>query len=507
MERSELKIYENRLRQAGLLEHSYLPGDIIGKEVGYISYDSKDVEGNTLFICKGAHFRPQYLSEAIKNGAFAYVSEVQYKEEWGIIPYMIVRDIKKAMVVISETYYRNIWKKLKLVGITGTKGKSTTAYYVKSILDDYEKARGGNETAIISGIDNYDGVIREESHMTTPEAIMLHRHFKNAVDSGIEFLSMEVSSQALKYHRTDGVIFDVGIFMNIGNDHISDVEHPTVKDYENSKLILFDQSRVACISLDDSKCHRFIQRAKASPVTERMITFGLKEGADIFGYDLKPSREGVRFRVRSSDFDREFSINMPGLFNVKNALAAIAAAIGLSIPVDSIERGLQSAKVSGRMEVLGDEEITVFVDYAHNQMSFRTLFEAVKEEYPDKKIFIVFGCPGKKALGRRRELGEIAGKYADICFLTEEDAGEEPVIKILEEIAVHIRKQEGNYEIIEDRGDAIREALSRADAGTVVLITGKGRETRQKRGMEYVDTPSDVDYVEEFFRERKKEKL
>jgi UDP-N-acetylmuramoyl-L-alanyl-D-glutamate--2,6-diaminopimelate ligase len=350
---------------------------------------------------------------------------------------------------------------------------------------------------VLSGIDNFDGVVEEESHLTTPETFELYRHFQNAAGSGIECLSMEVSSQALKYDRTYGIVFDVACFLNIGEDHISDIEHSDFEDYFSSKLTIFGQCASACVNVGTEGLDRVLKAAEGSP---KCVTFGISEAAaaaDICGYDIRPSGDGIDFRVRGCGLDGEYAISMTGLFNVENALAAISAAYCIGVPVNHIKAGLKRAKASGRMEVFktGDGK-TIIVDYAHNKLSFETLFKSVKAEYPGQKISIVFGCPGKKAVGRRRELGIVAGSNADMVFVTEEDAGEESVMAISEEIAGHVASCGCECRIIPDREEAIRQAVESAPPGSVVLITGKGRETRQKRGREYIDTPSDVDYVE-----------
>jgi UDP-N-acetylmuramoyl-L-alanyl-D-glutamate--2,6-diaminopimelate ligase len=461
--------------------------------IRYISYNSMDIEKDTLFVCKGSHFSVDYLRSAADKGAVCYISEEKY-DIGADVSYIIVNDIRRAMALIADHYYNQIWKDLKIVGVTGTKGKSTTAYFMKFILDEYLKDKKKPVSAIISGIDNYDGVINEESHLTTPEAMELHKHFSNAANSGIEYLSMEVSSQALKYDRTLGVTFEVGCFLNIGEDHISDVEHSSFEDYLESKLKLFNQCRHACVNINSDQIDQVLEASKACP---HVVTFGLDERADVYGYDIVKSGKNISFSVKTNEFEKEFKITMAGLFNVQNALAAIAASWCLGIPMSYVAAGLRKARVSGRMEVYTSKSknLHVIVDYAHNKMSFETLFQSTLKEYPNKKITIVFGCPGKKAQRRRQELGEIAGKYSDQVYITEEDAGEEPVLKICEEIAQHVEKQECSYAIIPDREEAIREAISTADDDTVVLITGKGRETRQKRGTKYIDTPSDVEYV------------
>ncbi len=474
------------------------------RQIRYISFNSRDIQQDTLFVCKGAHFSADYLKSAIEGGSICYISEVKY-DLHGFdldhydVSYIIVNDIRKSMALIADYFYNQIWKDIKTVGITGTKGKSTTAYFMKFILDGYLKEKKKPLSAIISGIDNYDGIVNEESHLTTPEAMDLHKHFNNAVKSNIEYLSMEVSSQALKYDRTLGVNFTVGCFLNIGEDHISDIEHPDFEDYLESKLRLFRQCEMACVNINSDHIDRVLEASKSCP---HVVTFGLDEKADVYGYDIVKSGKTITFMVKTKDFIRAFKITMAGLFNVQNALAAIAISQCLNIPMSYVAAGLRKARVSGRMEVYTGKgsKVQVIVDYAHNKMSFETLFQSTLREYPNKKITIVFGCPGKKALGRRKELGEIAGKYSEQVYITEEDAGEEPVLKICEEIAEHVERQACSYVIIPDREEAIREAIFKADANTIVLITGKGRETRQKRGTKYIDTPSDVEFVKKYLK-------
>lgn len=492
-----LKEYIEALEEKELIAEINISEEIMEKKVNYVSFNSQDIKYDTLFVCKGAHFSVKYLQSALEEGAFAYISEIKY-EEAGEAPYILVKDMRQTMAILADIFYNQIWKRITIAGITGTKGKSTTTYFVRHILDEYLKGQKKPVSAVLSGIDNYDGVINEESHLTTPEALDLHRHYNNAVKSGIEFLSMEVSSQALKYHRTMGIRFDVGCFLNVGLDHISDVEHPTFEDYLHAKMVIFSQCKNACINLESEYAQMAIDAATGK--ADRIITFGMKPEADIYGYDITPEKKGISFKVKSDSFDETFRIGMTGLFNVDNALAAIATCYAMNIPLEYIKSGLKKARVSGRMEIFTSRSgnLDVIVDYAHNQMSFESLFQSTKKEYPGKKITIVFGCPGKKAFGRRKELGDLAGKYADTVIITEEDAGEEPVQKISEEIASHVTKFDCDCQIIVDRGEAIFKAIEQADDNTVVLITGKGRETRQKRGTQYIDTPSDVEYVEKF---------
>lgn len=489
-----LKYYRDALEKAGLVRESN-----IGEEnVEYISYNSNDVRENTLFICKGAHFKLEYLKSAEEKGACCYVSETKHDTDCG---YIIVSDIRHAMGIIVNIYYENIWSKLNLIGITGTKGKSTTTYFVKYILDEYLKAKRKPQSGVISSIDTYDGVESFESHLTTPEPLDLHRHFKNAVDSSIEYMTMEVSSQALKYDRVYGVEFGVGCYLNIGEDHISDIEHPNFDDYFYSKMKLFDQTKIACVSLDTLRRDEVL---KAASKCERVITFSTEDrSADIYAYDIKKVGNDTSFMVHTPSFDNEFVLTIPGLFNVQNALAAIAICTALQIPEHYMYVGLMKARSSGRMEIYqnADNQVIVIVDYAHNKLSFENLYKSVLKEFPNRKIYTVFGCPGYKALQRRHDLGMLSGKYSDKVFITEEDPGEEPLEDICRDIAKYVDEAGGKYEIIEDRGEAIRRAIFESDTDSIVLVTGKGNETRQKRGTEYVPCMTDVEYTLKYLKE------
>lgn len=493
-----LNEYLEELKALKLVDETNVDPKLGARKVENLTYDSRRVTEGTLFICKGARFKEEFLMSSIENGAFCYVSDRRYEAAQSSAGYIIVKDIRRAIAVLANIYFNKVWEHLKTVGITGTKGKSTTAYFVKNILDKYAAASGKKPCGVLSSIQNYDGVIDEESHLTTPETLELHEHFEHMVDSGIENAVMEVSSQALKYDRTYGIIYDVGAFLNIGEDHISSIEHSDFEDYFTSKLRLFGQCRTLVVNRYSDEWNRIIEAAAASGAYT--VVFGRDASCDVYGYDIKHGNEGLTFRCRTERFDEEYSIALPGDFNVDNALAAIAICEALDVPLPYIKAGLADARVSGRMELFRskDGKVTVVVDYAHNKLSFETLFKAMKKEYPNHALSIVFGCPGGKAYGRRRELAEVAGTYADMIYLTEEDAAAESVAAICEEIAGNLKPFDAKFEIIEDRRQAVLRAIRDAkEEGTdaLILVTGKGRETRMKRGTEYIDTPSDVDYV------------
>jgi UDP-N-acetylmuramyl-tripeptide synthetase len=495
----QIKDYVDALQSAELIKEVRGLAALMTKDVELVTYDSRKTVPGSLYFCKGIHFDVKYLEEAMAKGAIAYVSQkIELVDPAEKIPAIIVTDIRKAMAIAANMYFNESWRNFTLIGITGSKGKSTTAFFTRDMLDDYLSDRKLPPCAILSSIENFDGIVKEdESLNTTKEAFPLHQHFFNASESGTKYMVTEVSSQGLKYHRTLGVMYEVGVFMNIGQDHISPAEHSDMEDYISSKELLFNQCKVACIHMDTPYSQRFLDVAKASGTVEKIITFGIEPGSDIQGYDIKPTLNGITFRVTGPDFDDEFAIGLTGLFNVTNALAAISICWHLGIPMEFIKSGLYRSRVSGRMELFFNDSHTktVLMDYAHTADSFTQMLKSTQTEHPGKKIFIVFGCPGNKAESRRKDLPEAAAPFVDKMYITMEDPGEEKVEDICNEIAKYAKLAGSDYEIILDRVMAIEQAIYEADENTIVIVAAKGWETRHRIGNEYIKTVSDGETI------------
>ncbi|PID82939.1 MAG: UDP-N-acetylmuramyl-tripeptide synthetase [Clostridiales bacterium] len=473
-----------------------------------LTYNSKDVIKNTLFICKGVNFNEDYLQEAILKGAAAYIIDENKYNSLSLkdlnITYILVKDIRKTMAIVANIFYNKPLDFIKLVGITGTKGKTTAAYFTKSILDKKE------DSGLISGIDIYNGKTYEEAKLTTPESVELFKYLYQMTENNINMSVMEVSSQALKYDRVYDVEFFIGVYLNLGEDHISPFEHKDFSDYMQSKLKLMSQSKNVVINIDDKYADAFIQKAKESRFKPKIVTFSRlgNTSADIYCENYEELRSGQRFTLtvkRKSDIlKKQITLKMGGVFNITNALAACAVADILGVDTEKWSAGLENALVSGRMEeyYLEEKNVKIVVDYAHNQMSFNSLLDSVYEKYKKENIFMVYGCPGKKAFDRREKLPKISAERVGFTYITEEDPSSESLIKICDEVYDNLKKFGGNGEIVLDREKAILKAINSSKNGDIILILGKGREEFQKRKSGYEYYLSDVKVVENYIENK-----
>ena len=465
-----------------------------------VTYDSREVVPGALFICKGVHFDPVYLHQAIERGAIAYMCEHAYPETG--VPAIEVTDIREAIAQAGTLFYDRDWDALTLIGVTSTKGKSTTTSYIHAILAAWMAATGRPRPGILTSIRDEDGVTDEEATRTTPETLDLYRHLHNAVVSNLGYMCLEVSSQGLRYKRVENLTFAVGCFLNISEDHISPHEHPDYEDYLTAKMSLFDQSRVAVVN---KRTQDFPRVLEAASQCEETVTFALREPgaedvtADVVGYAVTSTPEGQQFTADVFGETRDYSISMQGSFNVENALAAISAAWCLGVPLEYVHQGLAGTHVPGRMEIFRLKRgTTIVVDYAHQKLSIQALLDWARSDYPSSPISMVFGLGGEKALNRWEEFGLLAGENADEIYLTEDDPGEVPVEEICREVDRYVRSTGHKpSHIVPDRREAIRRAVREAPDNGLVLVLGKGSERWQFRGTGTVVVPSDLDVVRE----------
>jgi len=488
--KNNLSEYIKLLKTEGVLvSYSITSEDLI---VENLCFDSRLVTKNTLFVCKGLSFKEEYINLAKEKGAIAFVSEKKYSTD----NLILVNDIRRAMALLSNMFFCNPWEEFTLVGLTGTKGKSTTLSYIVNIMEG-AKICGQDKFGYISTIDTYTGKEKFESHLTTPEAIELGKDLREIADSKLFGACMEVSSQALKFDRSYGLVFDIGCFTNFGKDHIGDTEHPNMRDYLDSKLKFLDQCKTIIINLDTEMIDEILPKAQNGKLMEKIITYSAKDKtADFFISNVRKEDGEIKFNLSGIG---ELALTMPGLFNAENAaLAAIVTKL-LGATNEEIKERLLNARAKGRMEIFENKkrDLIVISDYAHNTLSFEKLFTSVKEEYKGYRIEALFGAPGGKGLSRREDLPKVAAKYADFVWVVEEDPADEDPQKISEEVYANLLKYGGTGKIEVDREKAITQAIKNAPPKTVVLLIAKGREEYMHRGSEYIPIKSDSALAEE----------
>lgn len=419
-----------------------------------LSYDSRDVTDSTLFFAKGLNFKRAFLADL---SIPFYVSEVDYEVA---IPAIIVNDVKHAMSLIAMSFYGQPQNDLKTLAFTGTKGKTTAAYFAKNILDTHN----GGKTAMFSTMDTtLDGKTFFKSQLTTPESLDLFRMMREAVTNGMTHLVMEVSSQAYKTARVYGLTFDVGVFLNISPDHIGPIEHPTFEDYFYCKRQLLINSRYAVVNAGMAHFD-FVK----SELTTDHVFYG--EGSE------HPISNSEAFSF--SALGTVFEIQLIGRFNQENAVAAGLAAIRLGATLADVKIGIAKTTVPGRMEVLTQQNgAKIFVDYAHNADSLEKLISVVTP-HQTGRVTVVMGTTGNKGESRRKGVGELLDSLPDIhVILTADDPNFEDPADIAREIASYIKR---DVAIIVDRETAIKTALTETTgANDAVIIAGKGVDAYQ----------------------------
>ena len=447
-------------------------------EINSVKNDSRKVENGDLFISiKGYETDgADYVGEAVEKGAKAVLveegtnlKELKIKDDTTLL---VVPDARLAMAQIACNYYDNPSRKFKLIGVTGTKGKTTTTFMIKEILE-----KAGHKVGLIGTIATYiNGKMISESSRTTPESIELQKTFAQMVDEGVEYAVMEVSSQSLKLHRVDGCNFDIVLFTNFSEDHISEKEHPDMKDYFESKLKLFEMCDNGIINVDDLQVSKV---PKLFP-NSKIMTYGIDNYCEVLAKDITITNSYVDFRVKVSDRNERVKVDIPGRFSVYNALAAICVAKKLGVPSEKVIEALAEIKVPGRSEMVPNKkEIPIMIDYAHSPESLQNILSAVKS-YTRGRVISVFGCGGDRDKGKRPIMGEISGRIADFTFITSDNPRTEDPEEIVKEIEEGIKKTKGNYKVVVDRKEAIKEAINMANKLDIIVLAGKGHEPYQE---------------------------
>ncbi|MFU0784110.1 MAG: UDP-N-acetylmuramoyl-L-alanyl-D-glutamate--2,6-diaminopimelate ligase [Thermoanaerobacterium thermosaccharolyticum] len=450
------------------IEYTIVKGNV-DVDIRGICYDSRNSKDGSMFVAiKG--FKSDgadYIGDAIERGAVAVLvdREISIDKDITLIK---VQNTRKSLAKIASNYYGDPSKQLFLIGVTGTNGKTSVTYMIKSILESQN-----NKVGLIGTIQNMIGDKVYPTERTTPESLDLQRYLRLMVDEGVKYVVMEVSSHSLALNRVDECDFDIAVFTNLTQDHLD--FHKTMDDYANAKAKLFRMAKTACvINIDDDYSSFIIENSNA-----KVVTYGIKDYAYIMAKDIKNDIKGAKYTVQIEDIKSDIALKIPGLFSVYNSLAAISVAFILGIPLQSVKMALKDVKIKGRFEVLDiDAPYNVVIDYAHTPDGLENLMKAFGEYDTGRKI-LLFGCGGDRDKGKRPKMGEVAGKYADFVIITSDNPRSEDPIQIISEIEMGIKNTKCPYKIIENRKEAIKYALSIAKDNDIVILAGKGHETYQ----------------------------
>ncbi len=447
-------------------------------EIMGVAHDSRKVKEGYVFVAvKGYDVDGHnYIHQAIENGAKAIVVEdISSIKQSGLpenITLVVAPNTREALAKMACNFYDNPSKKFNLIGITGTKGKTTTTFMIKSILE-----KSGQKVGLIGTVANYIGDKNlGESSRTTPESLELQELFAEMVKEKVETVVMEVSSQSLKLHRVDGCDFNIGVFTNFSEDHISEKEHPDMQEYFNSKLKLFDMCKKGFINIDDYQ----VAKVKKLATNCDIKTYGIDNSADLLAKDITVTNASVDFKVKIGQRNERVKTGIPGRFSVYNSLAAISVAGVFGIDAEKIKEALLEVRVPGRSELVDNKkELTIMIDYAHSPESLQNILSAVKS-YTRGRVISVFGCGGDRDPGKRPQMGEISGNVADFTIITSDNPRTEEPAEIVKEIEVGMKKTKGKYVTIVDRIEAIKYAINMANKNDIIVLAGKGHETYQE---------------------------
>ena len=455
------------------LKYQVLSGDV-ETEISTLVYDSRKVVKASVFVCISGSVRDahDFIPDVAQKGAAAVVVEKDVPLIEGVT-YIKVENTRLALACMAAAYFGHPAGKLKTIGITGTKGKTTTTYMVKSILES-----AGIKTGLIGTIEAVIGDKRIPSANTTPESYRVQELFKEMVDAGLDAVVMEVSSQALMLLRVSGFTFDIGVFTNLEPDHIGENEHKDFADYMHCKSLLFQQCRHGIFNGDSEHLNGILEGHTCS-----VETFGCGQDNDLRAEHIELKKEhgalGVRYHV-SGEMNFDVDVNVPGSFSVYNSLTAIAICHHFGIEEEKIKHALMHVSVKGRIEIVPvTKRYTLMIDYAHNAMALESLLTTLRE-YEPGRLVCLFGCGGNRAKSRRYEMGEVSSKLADLTVVTSDNPRNEEPMDIINDILVGVHKADGAYVTIPDRKEAIAYCMKHAQDGDIVVLAGKGHEDYQE---------------------------
>ena len=452
-------------------------------EVRDIIYDSRKIAPETMFVCMVGAVTDghKYIPDAVEKEASVIVLEKE--EEAAQIPENItvlkVESARLALALMSAALFDHPARKLVTIGLTGTKGKTTTTYMIKKVLE-----MAGKKVGLIGTIGAMIGEEHLPSKNTTPESYELHRMFAAMVEAGCEYVVMEVSSQGLKLDRTAGILFDYGIFTNLSPDHIGPAEHASFEEYMECKSLLFRQCRIGIVNADDEHVDGILKGH-----TCEVKTFSAEREADLMASDIgfinEDGKLGMHFKV-SGCMDCQAKVHIPGRFSVYNSMVTMLVCHLAGISDEAILEGLSKVQVKGRVEMLPvSKDYTLIIDYAHNEVSTRSVLTTLMEYHP-KRLICVYGGGGNRSKLRRYDMGEVTGEMADLCVLTCDNPRDEEIRDINNDIKVGLARSNGKYIEIDDRKEAIAYCMKNAKPGDMIVLLGKGHEDYQEiKGVKY----------------------
>ena len=461
------------------LDYELLQGTLEG-EISELVYDTRKVTKDAMFVCiVGTAFDShEKAAEVAAAGAKVLIvsKEVKVPEHVTVVK---VSDTRYALSLISAAYFDHPANTLKVIGITGTKGKTTTTFMIKSILEN-----AGYKVGLIGTIETIIGDKHIPANNTTPESYIVQEYFAEMLKAGCQVCVMEVSSQGLMMHRTAGIPFELGIFTNLAPDHIGPNEHASFEEYAQCKGMLFKQCKVGIANVDDENFEMVMKDHTCT-----LETIGFSEKADLRASNVnlvgRPGYLGVTYDLTGL-LNFPVEIDIPGKFSIYNSLVAIAVCRHFDIAKENILEALKTAKAKGRIEqVKVSDDFMLLIDYAHNAMSLESLLSTLKEYHPERLVCL-FGCGGNRSKLRRYEMGEVSGKMADLTIVTSDNPRFEEPQDIIDDIKIGLAKTDGEYVEIIDRKDAIKYAIENGRPGDVIVLAGKGHEDYQEiKGVKY----------------------